>query len=381
MSKRIVLAVDSFKGSASSLEIESYIEIGIKEILPEAECVKIPIADGGEGTVEAIVTARDGVYREVAVQDPLGRPVTARYGLLQNGVAVLEMSTASGITLVTAEERNPLLASTYGTGQMILDALEQGCKEIFMGIGGSATNDGGLGMAMALGVRFLDEEGQALPAEALSLERIATIDMSGLDERVKQTKFTILCDVDNPLCGPNGASYIYGGQKGADEAMKARLDAALAHYAAVLKDQLGQDIIDVPGAGAAGGLGAGMMVFTQAHTMRGIDAVLALVKMDCQIAKADLVVTGEGCMDNQTAFGKAPVGIALLGQKHQVPVVAVVGGIAQGTEAVYEKGISLVFDIVNQPMVLDEAIANVAVLAKEAGKNVGRLLKNWTFNK
>jgi len=377
MQKKIILAVDSFKGSASSLEIESYIETGIKEILPDVECVKIPIADGGEGTVEAIVTARKGTYKEVQVQDPLGRSITAHYGLLPDGTAVLEMSKASGITLVSKEERNPLKASTYGTGQLLLDALNHGATDIYIGIGGSATNDGGLGMVMALGAKFYDAENNELPAEAASLNKIVRVDITDLDKRLAQVNITILSDVENPLCGPYGASHVYGGQKGADEAMKVQLDNYLAHYAKIMKEQLGKDVANVPGAGAAGGLGAGLLIFTPAKMQKGIDAVLDVIHMSDYIEGAGLVITGEGRMDHQTAFGKAPVGIAMLAKERNIPVIAVVGSVALDADPVYETGISLIIDVINEPMGLEEAIANVETYAIHAGKTVGRIAKKW----
>lgn len=359
------------------MEIESYLERGINEIVPDAQCVKVPVADGGEGTVEAIVSARNGKYRKVEVRDPLGRPVMAAYGLLEEGIAVLEMSAASGITLLKKEELNPMAASTYGTGQMILDALEQGARKLYIGIGGSATNDGGMGMAMALGVRFLDEQGQELKPAASELIRLAQIDTAGLDKRLKEADILILSDVDNPLCGPHGAAAVYGGQKGADEEMKKTLDAYLAHYAGCIKAQLNIDVVDEPGAGAAGGLGAGMLVFTGARMARGIDALLELVQLEEHLQGAALVVTGEGRIDNQTAFGKAPVGIAALAAHRGIPVVAVVGSSDLAVDKVYEKGISLIIDVINQPMTLDEAITNVAELVRHAGKTVGYVLKNF----
>lgn len=375
--KKIVLAIDSFKGSASSWTIGEYVRDGISKIVPEANFSIIPIADGGEGTVEAIVTARKGEFHKVSVRGPLGDPTEATYGMIEGHIAVLEMAAASGITLVPKSALNPMKASTFGTGQMVLDAVSRGAKEIYMGIGGSATNDGGMGLACALGIQFLDEAGKELPPAAESLGKVAHIVTDHIDPRIKDVKFTILCDVDNPLCGPHGASHIFGKQKGADEEMRNVLDGYLKHYADVIKADLGIDVIDVPGAGAAGGLGAGMMAFVQAEKMRGIEAVMMLIRMEEQLHGADLVVTGEGRMDNQTAYGKAPVGVSSLATQQNIPVIAVVGGVALDTEDVYDKGISLVIPIVNEPMSLDIAIENVHELAVNAGKSIGRIVKTW----
>lgn len=378
MSKKIVLAIDSFKGSASSLAVEEHVAKGIQAVVPDAECILVPVADGGEGTVEAIVDARHGVYHEADVMGPLGQPVKARYGMIDNEtIAVLEMAAASGITLVKKDELNPLRATTYGTGQMILDAINRGAKEIYMGIGGSATNDGGMGMAAALGAKFLDKNGNELEPVVTSLAQLDRIDCGGIDPRIADVRFTILCDVTNPLCGPHGASHIFGGQKGADEEMKILLDSYLELYAACIERDLGVSVKDIPGAGAAGGLGAGMIAFTKAHKQSGIDAVLKLIRLEEQIGEADLVVTGEGRMDNQTAFGKAPVGVSCLAQKQNIPVVAVVGSRSLDTEAVYEKGISLILDIINEPMPLEEAMKNVDALTQNTGRMIGRLIKGW----
>lgn len=379
MPKKVLLAIDSFKGSLSSLEVETMVEKGIRKTCPDAMITKIPVADGGEGTVDAIVAGCQGSYEKVRVLDPLGRPIEAKYGIIPGNIAVMEMAMASGITLLASDELNPMLTSTYGTGQMIADALDRGADEIYIGVGGSATNDGGMGMAMALGVRFLDKEGQELLPKAASLAKIETIDISHLHPKLQETRIRILSDVKNPLCGLEGASYIYGRQKGADEAMIEELDQALRHFAELVEKQLGKDYIDTPGAGAAGGLGYGLLVFTQAEMKSGIDVVLDLIKLDDHIKDQDLIVTGEGRMDNQTAFGKTPVGVSMAGKRHGVPTVAVVGSIALDTEAVYDKGISLVLDIVHQPMTLEQAITNAKPLVENAGKTIGRLLRDWTY--
>lgn len=375
MVKKIVLAIDSFKGSASSLEIETYIENGMKQVLPDVEFVKVPIADGGEGTVESIVVARNGKYIDVNVVDPLGRPIVAQYGLLDDGTAVLEMAMASGITLLKKEELDPMKTSTYGTGQMILDAINKGAKRIFIGIGGSATNDGGLGMAMALGAKFYDANGHELPAEGASVGKVDKVDISGLDARLSEVDITILSDVENPLCGEHGASYVFGPQKGATPSAVKTLDNNLKHYANILKMQIGKDVADIPGSGAAGGLGAGLLAFTKAHARKGIEAVLDLIKLKELLAGADLVITGEGHMDYQTAFGKAPVGVSTLAQVQDIPVMAVVGGVALNVDNIYEKGICYIADLIPEPMELERAIKDVQLYANFTGKNLGQLIK------
>lgn len=376
MQKKIVLAVDSFKGSATSLEIESFIEAGIKSVLPDACIVKVPIADGGEGTVQSLVTARNGVYKTVVVQGPLGQPVEAVYGMLDAETAVMEMAAASGITLVSEEEKNPFIASTFGTGEMILDAIQNGAKHIYIGIGGSATNDGGIGMARALGVRFLDEEGKDLPSTVSALQFLDGIDVSKINPKIKNVDINILSDVDNPLCGEKGASAVYGPQKGASAEDVLVLDTLLAKYAEVIAKELQIEVKDLAGAGAAGGLGAGLMVFAGAKMASGIEAILELVKLEKHLADADLVVTGEGRMDEQSAFGKAPVGIAKLARQNKVPVMAVVGSAARELDQIYAAGLFMVMDLVNEPMSLKTAITDVGVLAERAGKSIGYMILN-----
>lgn len=378
MQKKIVLAIDSFKGSATSFEIESFIETGIKSVLPDTCIVKIPIADGGEGTVASLVSARNGIYKEITVKGPLGKPVNAIYGMLDSETAVMEMAAASGITLVDEAEKDPFMASTYGTGEMILDAVKNGAKRIYIGIGGSATNDGGIGMARALGVRFLTAQGKDLSASIRDLEFLDTIDISGINPAIKNVEIHILSDVDNPLCGEKGASAIYGPQKGASKEDIPVLDHLLEKYAKVIDKDLGIKIKDHAGAGAAGGLGAGLMVFVGATMARGIESILGLVELEQHLHMADLVVTGEGRMDEQSVFGKAPMGIAKMAQQHNVPVMAVVGSAARELDRIYEVGLFMVLDLVNEPMNLDTAVADVKPLAERAGKTIGYMLRNYT---
>ena len=293
---------------------------------------------------------------------------------MSGGRAVIEMAAASGLPLVPDDKRNPLVTTTYGTGQLIKAALDAGCREVLIGIGGSATNDGGMGMAQALGVSFRDAAGRELGAGGAELDRLADIDVSGLDPRVGEARITVACDVDNPLCGERGASAIYGPQKGATPEMIRRLDAALRSFAGVVKRRLGKDVIDVPGAGAAGGLGAGLMVFAGGKLTAGINAILDIVRFDELLGGVDLVITGEGKLDAQTAFGKVPVGVARRVKPHGIPVVAIAGDIGKGSEAVYAMGISAVVSTVDRAMPLAEALAESRRALEDCGERVMRLL-------
>jgi glycerate kinase len=373
---KIVIAADSFKGSCSSLRMAELAEQGIKKIFPAAEVVKVPVADGGEGTTEALVSGLGGTFRRLTVTGPLGTKVTAEYGILPGKVAVMEMATASGLPLVAEADRNPALTTTYGTGEMIKDALDQGCRKLMLGIGGSVTNDGGMGMAQALGVSFQDAAGQELGFGGGVLAKLAKIDLVALDPRLKETELITLCDVANPLCGPQGASYIYGPQKGAKPEDLPVLDRNLRHFAAQVKLHLGKDIAEIPGAGAAGGLGAGMIAFCDSKLRRGIDTILELVELESKLVEADLVITGEGRIDGQSIYGKVPVGVGLLARKHQIPVIAIVGGIGPGAEAVYEQGIDSIVSIVNRPMALAEAIQEVEPLIVEAAERLMRIIRS-----
>ncbi len=372
---RIVIAPDSFKGTNTALNVARAIERGMRRAAPDIETVIVPIADGGEGTVEAVLTAAGGQLRDVEVVGPLGERRTAQFGLMSGGRAVIEMAAASGLPLVPDDRRNPLVTTTYGTGELIKAALDAGCREILIGIGGSATNDGGMGMAQALGASFRDASGRELGAGGAELERLAKIDVAALDPRLAQARITVACDVDNPLCGDRGASAIYGPQKGATPEMVRRLDAALRAYAGVVKRDLGRDVLDVPGAGAAGGLGAGLMVFAGGRLTAGIDAVLDIVRFEELLSGVDLVVTGEGRLDAQTAFGKVPVGVARRVQPHGIPVIAVAGDIGRGSQAVYAMGIRAVVSTVDRAMPLAEALAESTRALEDCGERVMRLLQ------
>lgn len=372
---RIVVAPDSYKGSLSAIEVADSIERGIRQVWPQAEVVKIPIADGGEGTVQALVAATGGRLFDATVVGPLGEQVASYWGLLGDGeTAVIEMAAASGLPLVPPAKRNPCVTTTYGTGQLIKAALDYGCRKMIIGIGGSATNDGGTGMAQALGTRFYDAAGEELPRGGLALSRLARIDLTGLDARLADTEIMVACDVDNPLCGPRGASAVFGPQKGATPAMVADLDRALAHYAEVAAAATGRDVAACAGAGAAGGLGAGLLFFTSARLRPGVEIVLEATDFAGHVRQADLVITGEGRTDVQTAYGKAPVGVARVAGRYRVPVLCISGGLGDGATAVYEHGIAALMAIVPQPMSLDDCLAQGAALLEAATARMLRLV-------
>lgn len=358
---RVMLAPDSFKGSLSAVQVADIMEQAVRDIFPEAAFVKIPLADGGEGTVDALVAATGGRKVPAVVKDPLGREVKSFFGILGDGnTAVVEMAAASGITLLREEEKNPLVATTYGTGQLIRAALDEGCTKIIIGIGGSATNDGGAGMAQALGVKLLDARGEELEPGGAALLNLKTIDVSGLDKRLEKVEIEVACDVDNPLCGPDGASAVYGPQKGAGPEAVELLDRALRNFAIVLQRDLAVSVADVPGAGAAGGLGAGLLAFLQGQLKPGIDIVLRATGFADRVKNCDLVFTGEGRIDRQTAHGKAPVGVAREAKKYGLPVVAFAGVLGEGYEAVYDKGIDAVIASVQQATDLSTALDRAA---------------------
>lgn len=372
---KVLIAVDSFKGSLSSQQAGEAISQGIKRVYPNAETRVIPMADGGEGTVEAIVKATQGKKIYTTVNSPLGEQVEAPIGLLPDGTAVIEMAAASGLPLVSVEKRNPLLTTTYGTGELIKKALDLGAKEILIGIGGSATNDGGAGMAQALGVKFLDEKGQELSWGGGALSKLKKIDMSNVDPRLSSVKITVMCDVDNPLCGLKGASYVFGPQKGATPEMVKILDSNLAHFAQIIKEQIGIEVAEVPGAGAAGGLGAGLMAFLGAKLKSGVEAILDVVGFEEMASNVDLVITGEGRIDAQSLHGKVPYGIAKRAAKFDKPVIAIVGSIGPGAESLYERGINSIMTIVNGPMTLEDSLAKAYDLTLEATERLFRSIK------
>lgn len=371
---RIVIAPDSFKGSLSSLEVAQAMERGVRRVLPHSTTVLLPLSDGGEGLVDSLVVASGGKLVEYEVQGPLGSPVTAKMGLLGDGqTAVIEMAQASGLTLIKEEERNPLFTSTFGTGELMRHALDSGCTKLIIGIGGSATNDGGMGMAQALGFRFLDAKGELLGSGGGELARLASIDTSQVDPRIKGVQIEVACDVDNPLTGPQGAAHIYGPQKGATPVMVEFLDAALANYDRVLQKDLAQNVGLTPGAGAAGGLGAGLMALVGGKLVSGIELVLRVLGFAEKTKGAQLVLTGEGKFDAQSAYGKVPVGVARQSQKLGVPVVVVAGTVLPDAEVLHKEGITAYFSIQNKPMSLQEAMENGAQLVENQVAEVMRL--------
>ena len=345
--KKIVVAPDSFKGTMSSLEVCNIVKSAIASVDSGIEVAAVPIADGGEGTVDALLSAVGGKKMTVTVKDPLMRDVQAYYGILNDGfTAVIEMAQASGIGYLE-NDLWPLEATTFGTGQLIKSALDEGCDKIIMGLGGSATTDGGIGAAAALGIRFLSEDRNEIPPNGGGLSLLHKIDASGIDPRLEKTEIILACDVDNCLCGESGAAAIFGPQKGASPEQVGILDRNLEHYAAVMKEQFGLDVMDIRGGGAAGGLGVSLIAFANARIMPGIQVILDTVKFSEIIKDADLIITGEGRIDNQTVLGKVPAGIARAAKHRGVPVIAIGGSLGKGYEAVYDEGIKGVFSVVN----------------------------------
>ena len=373
---RILVAPDSFKGSLFAPEAAGAMARGIRAVFPRAEVVELPIADGGEGTVAALVAATAGELRHTRVRGPLGEPVAATWGILGDGAtAVLEMAEASGLTRVPEGRRDPLRTSTFGTGELVRAALDAGLRRLILGLGGSATNDGGAGLARALGARFLDDQGRELPDGGAALARLSRLDLQGLDPRLAETEIIVACDVDNPLCGPRGASAIYGPQKGATPDMVAALDAALGVFASVAQAATGRAVADVPGAGAAGGLGAGLLLFTPARLRPGVEILLEAVGFDAQVAEADLVFTGEGRTDAQTAMGKAPAGVAAAAKRHGVPVICLSGGLGPGADTLLDLGVEALAAIPPGPLTLEACVADAAPLLQAAATRVCRAMK------
>ena len=372
---KFVLAPDSFKESMTAKEVADAMERGIKKIIPNAQCVKVPMADGGEGTTQSLVDATNGQIHKVDVMGPLGGTVKAELGILGDGeTAIIEMASASGIQLISKEERNPLIATTYGTGQLIKKALDMGVKNLLIGIGGSATNDGGAGMFQALGGQLLDKDGKELPRGGGALDKLYKIDISNLDPKLKNINVEVACDVNNPLTGKTGASHIFGPQKGATPEMIEKLDNNLKHYGNIIKEQLGIEVDNVPGAGAAGGLGAGLMAFLSAKLIRGVELVIKYTELEKHVMGADYVWTGEGSIDGQTLYGKTPFGVASVAQKHNIPTLVLAGSIGEGVDVLYNHGITSIIGILQSPCTLEEALENGVINIERTSENLARIL-------
>ena len=358
---KVVVAIDSLKGSLSSMEAGLAIKEGVLAAQPDAEVIVKPLADGGEGTTDALIEGMNGERIDLTVTGPMHTPVDAYYGYLKDtNTAVMEMASAAGITLVPDSEKNPLLATSYGVGEMINDAIQRGCRNFIIGIGGSVTNDGGIGMLKALGVRFLDENDEDAGEGGQALAKVARIDVSGMNPLLKECHIQVACDVNNPLCGENGSTYVYGPQKGVTEDMKKTLDEAMAHFARVTSETLENDYMNTPGAGAAGGLGYAFLAYTGAALTPGIELILDAVGLEEELSGADVVVTGEGRLDFQTAMGKAPVGVAKLAKKYNAKVIAFAGSVTKEATACNKEGIDAFFPILRGVCTLADAMDPVA---------------------
>lgn len=371
----ILIVPDSFKGSLSSTQVGERIRDGLRSVLPQASFRLLPVADGGEGTVEAVSAAAGGTAYSVQVAGPMGNPVSAQYVVLPDGTAVLEMAQASGLPLVPLPLRDPGRATTRGTGELISAALDQGCSRILIGIGGSATNDGGAGMARALGARFLDRNGQELAEGGGALEGLDRIDLSGLDPRLARAEFLVASDVTAPLCGPQGASLVFSPQKGASPQQAARLDRCLAHYGQVLEATFHRPLVNLPGAGAAGGLGAGLMAFCNAQLQPGIDIIFDLLHLEQEAAQADLIVTGEGRIDATSATGKLLSGVGRLARQYQKPAIAFAGAVALADADLQAIGLQAAIPICDGPMALEDSLSQASALTFQAAQRTARLIR------
>lgn len=371
---RIVVAPDSFKESMTAPEVARAIEKGIRKVNRTCEVVKVPLADGGEGTSDILIDYFKADRFEVKVTGPLGEKVGATYGIIENNVAIIDVASVIGLHLVPKHKRNPLKTTSYGVGELIIDALNRGAKQFIIGLGGSSTNDGGIGMAQALGVSITSATGQDVPFGGEGLAKTESISFKEMDPRLRRCKFTIVSDVTNKLLGESGASYVYGAQKGANNAMIEQLEAGMKHYASILERDVAKDVVHIKAAGAAGGLGAAFYAFLEADLKRGIDYMIELTNLEREIAKADLVFTGEGKIDDQTLHGKVPFGVAQLAQKYNVPVIAIVGSNKVTTDKIYETGIRAIFSIVQQPLALDDALRTGKTLTEKTVENIMRLI-------
>ena len=379
---KILVAPDSFKESLSAIQVAEAISMGVLKIIPNAEIIKTPISDGGEGLLDALVNDKNGKIITVKVYDPLYRSIAAEYGILNEGTtAVIEMAKASGLELLKEQEKNPYNTSSYGTGQLILDALDRGCQKIIIGIGGSATNDGGMGMVKALGGKFINNEGVELTEGGGALGELSSINLTNFDKRISNCKIIVACDVTNKLTGENGASFVYGAQKGGSKEQLEFLDKNLEHYAAIIRNHLGIEIENINGAGAGGGMGAGLMAFLNAELKSGIDLILETLEIKKHIKNIDLIITGEGKIDKQTLQGKTILGIAALAKEYHVPVIAITGKIGDNIDEIYKLGITSIFSIVNKPMKLEEAINDVEYLIQSCIETIIRTIKLYESDK
>ena len=372
---KYVVAPDSFKESMTAKEVCDAMEKGIKEADSAAEVIKVPMADGGEGTVDSLVDATQGQRVIVEVTGPLGNKISAYYGILGNGTtAVIEMAKASGLEIVEKKKRNPMITTTYGTGELIRDALDHNVKEIIIGLGGSSTNDGGSGMAQALGAKLLDQNNHQIPFGGGNLDKLDKIDISNLDSRLQDVKIILASDVTNPLIGKDGASRVFGPQKGATPEMVEKLENNLQHYAKIVKRDLNKEVALVSGAGAAGGLGAGLIAFTTCEMRRGVDLAIEVTKLEEKIRDADYVFTGEGGTDFQTKFGKTPYGVAKLGKKYHKPVISLAGYLGEGIDSLYSEGFTAIFGIIPGACDLSTALKNGPSNVARTTENIVRLL-------
>lgn len=376
---RIVVAPQSLKGSLTAAEAGLAITQGVSAVYPDAEIAIVPVADGGEGTVQALVDATGGRIVQQVVTGPLGVPITAFFGILgkdsHGGTAAIEMAACAGLPLVPPARRDPRITTTYGVGELILAALEMGCRNFIIGIGGSATNEGGAGMAQALGASLVDAQGQEIERGGAALAALEHISIDGMDPRLQECSFDVACDVTNPLCGPMGASAVYGPQKGATPEMVVQLDAALARYAMVIERDLGLSVRDIPGAGAAGGLGAGLLAFVHATLRPGAHIVLEAVRLEEQLRGADLVITAEGQIDSQTAYGKSIGAVAAMAKRYGIPVLALAGSLGERYQGAYALGVDAVAALPSRPMTLEYAMEHAAELTSDAVERACRLLR------
>ena len=372
---KFLFASDSFKGTLSSPKTAELLTCAAREIFPDCICDSIEVADGGEGTTDAVLSAVNGKSNSLKVHGPLWEELTCSYGMLDEKKAVMEMAAASGLPLVPDEKRDPRYTTSYGTGEMILDALNKGFRDISIAIGGSATNDGGIGCIRALGGKFLDENNQELKGCGEDLMKIRKIDLSGLNPLIKECKFTVMCDVTNPLCGKDGATYTFGRQKGATPEIQNDLETGMCNYRDIIKEQFDLDMDNIPGSGAAGGLGTALMVFLNGTLKSGIETVLDLVDFDEHLKDVDIVVTGEGATDWQSVFGKVMQGVGIHCKKHHIPAVAIVGSMGSGAEDIFDYGIESIITTVNNIMPLSDALNHAEELYLGAARRMFRLLK------